>query len=695
MTYDRQNLDVGTKTRAWVQPLALGVAVVLVWCIYFRRTSWDALGALSLTHGDAALVLGTAKAYMDGDIWPVLQKFVAHLGAPFSANWNDWPVTEDFLIAGIGWTGRLVGLTQAGNLFVLLAHVLAAVSFWFVAKKMKVSSAFALMGGLLYGLSVYAFARGLSHIVLAMYWHVPLLLMLTWWTYTPCLIRDDMRKTVAACVVAFIAGTLNPYYSWMAVQLFGFALVLHVVRKQYASCWVPVLLIACIGAGFFCSNIDTLSYVWGHGKNPGAIARDLADLQLYGLRIPDLFYPFQGNNLHFWQRIATRLYVSKVGSQGEMWSTYLGLVSAVGLLGLICSGAYWVFLGDRPSAMWWQAIWIFAYSVVGGVNLLLGSLGLTLFRATNRFSIFLLTLGLLFLCQWASRRLDPRAAWVVAAAIAVFGLWDQLPHRPSAEEVTNEVAALQVDREFAARLQAGIPPNGMVFQLPVAEFPEMPPIVAMNDYEHFRPYIFTSGVRYSYGTTKGRFDASWQASTAGKPVAQMVDDLQAYGFDAVLINRRGYLDRGEALIGELRQRGLNVVSDSPDLVAFRLAPSNAGKRPEIVGFARNWLTAEGPNRWAIGRNATVVLGRGDAHDKPRHVSFDLTVLREQKVDVLWNGTLVDSFRMTPGEPKRFNRVLTMTQAFNTLELRSDTEPALPGNGDPRMLSFKLSEFSTN
>ena len=86
--------------------------------------------------------------------WP---NWVAHLNAPLSANWNDWPVTEEIVPALWGWLGQFFGLLRPANLMVLLSHLLAGLSFWFVGREMNARPEYVFVGAVAYGLSHFVF----------------------------------------------------------------------------------------------------------------------------------------------------------------------------------------------------------------------------------------------------------------------------------------------------------------------------------------------------------------------------------------------------------------------------------------------------------------------------------------------------------------------------------------------------------
>ena len=105
-------INIVERSRSWlsrqahyVLPVILAFLISAIWMLVYRRTSLSAWQTPISYGGDSWLNYGLAKAYMDGDIFPIIRKSVAHLNAPFSANWNDYPSTEELLFAGIGWLG--------------------------------------------------------------------------------------------------------------------------------------------------------------------------------------------------------------------------------------------------------------------------------------------------------------------------------------------------------------------------------------------------------------------------------------------------------------------------------------------------------------------------------------------------------------------------------------------------------------
>ena len=111
---------------------------------------------------------------------------------------------------------------------------------------------------------------------------------------------------------------------------------------------------------------------------------------------------------------------------------------------------------------------------------MLGSAGLILFRGTNRFSIVILTLSLLFLVAGIVK-IVPRQSWQLSLHLFLWPV-DSMGSNATADQdqaIAETEVVLRADKEFATTLENVLPKGSMVFQLPVMPFPESPQIVSM------------------------------------------------------------------------------------------------------------------------------------------------------------------------------------------------------------------------
>jgi phosphoglycerol transferase len=134
--------------------------------------------------------------------------------------------------------------------------------------------------------------------------------------------------------------------------------------------------------------------------------------------------------------------------------------------------------------------------------------------------------------------------------LAIVGLFDQIPGDARPMYPVGEVYQA-ADEEFFADMEAALPDDAMVFQLPVMTFPENPPIGDVGSYDHLRGYILGGNeLRWSAGGVAGR-ESDWQEVWETQPVERMVEGLAAVGFDALYVDTWAYPDRGAALDEEL------------------------------------------------------------------------------------------------------------------------------------------------
>ena len=455
--------------------LALVTVIVIIWCIIYGRTSLTAWNTPVAYGGDATLVLANAQAFFNGEIVPVLQKFVKSLDAPFVANWNDYPVTEELIFAAMGWLGRGIGLFASANVILLLAHVLAGLSFFWVAKALKYKTAFSLAGAVLFAFSPFIFCRNLGHLTVAYCWHAPLFLLVTWWTYSGRITLWG-RKWWIAAAVSFITGTFNPYYTCMYVQFLGFGVLLHFVRKQWSEAAMAFGLGCLAMAAFLLMNVDTISYSLQHGRNLEAGVRYFNELIVYGLKVPDLFMPPPYHRWHWWASFGQTKYYLVTALKGEMWSPYLGFAGIAGLAWLAGMSIFRLFQG-KPRCIpvqAWQTLWVLAFSLVGGANLILGIFGCNYFRASNRLQHNYSMHFLAFPGPPAFAPLSPPAC----PARGFYPIGGRSGRSVTARDeqcgIKQVAQRIQSDREFTAGMESGLPPGTMVFQLPVVPFPEYP-----------------------------------------------------------------------------------------------------------------------------------------------------------------------------------------------------------------------------
>jgi len=580
--------SVAPSVAGWLDAVLLVVLLALTalgWCAAFGMWSsaaWARPTAyLEPDKADVVHALAMMKAGTEGEFLPLAWKQPTRLGAPGPANWNDWPVVEELQILFLSLLASLFGLFPGLNLGMLLAQLLAAATFYLAARWLGCLPGWSFVGGLAYGLAPFVFAQSPYHVTTVFVWHVPLFLVVWRQAATGEGLGWGSREFWFAVAVAVVSGLQSPYFTNIFCQLTLLAAgVLAWQRRSWRPLGPALAVVAAAAAAFAAMNLDTWTYRLAHGPNGGALVREYKWLEIYGLKLVDLVVP---PVTHRAGPLASFAAAHRAAAPLIDEGSYLGMlgIAAAALLAAAAVSAVVRGRADLVPLEAWATLWIVLAFSTGGLNAILGAFGITIFRTGCRYSIVILALVLLHAARRASdwqRAAEARAAaagrpadtigiasLTAAAALSLLVLFDQVPRGPAAEQAAAIARQVDADREFTVALEDALPAGAMVFQLPVMEFPESPQ-PGMPPYDHFRPYLYSSGLRFSFGSMKGRDRDRWQqeiqqvlASNARfdqeqqtlqfdpASVRRAIAALRERGFTAVYINRNGFPDRGRGL----------------------------------------------------------------------------------------------------------------------------------------------------
>ena len=566
----------------------LTALVASLWCLTTGRTSLEAWRVPIDYSADALYTLATLRAAQDGHLTPAAQVTVPELGAPHGASWDGFLRQHKLQYVLAGLLARSSGLFPAANLLVLLAAVLSALSFQAMSRYFGARSEWAFAGACAFALSPFFFHRSLSHLTLSFYWPIPLAILVVTWAFGRRGIVPGSRRFWAAALIVLAAGLHNIYYSALLAQFLGLACVAQwLVRRSPRAALGTLALIALLFAAVLADNANLLFQRASEGPTT-SLLRPYGNLERYALKPIELLLPIREGAIVPW-RAAGASYLRQALVRGEMGPVYLGLAGVVALLALALAAARAAL--RRPArpvpAAAWAVVWILAYSVVGGLNGLVGLSGFVWLRATSRHSIWILALVLLWAVVAMSRTALARrhGASVLAATVAgALTLADQLPPRTRAGAIREVSGRVASDGAFAGSLEKALPAGAMLFQLPVVDFPEGQRILAAADYEHLRPYLHAKRLRFSYGSDKGRARDAWQRRVESLEPAPMADALERMGFAGVVVNRKAYPDGAQALREALAASGRLEAWESPDrdFLFVRLAPGPSPEPPDLV-----------------------------------------------------------------------------------------------------------------
>jgi hypothetical protein len=641
-----------SKAARWdvARVVLLSLLTAIIWCWHHDRLAWSAWSTPLDYTGDSLEILARIKAASEGDLVPFRPHFVRRLGEPFDANWSEYPGSDDLANFGLGVLARLVGAAAASNCALLLAQVTAALAFYLCARLLRHRWEWAFAGALLFSFSFFSLSRGLPHLWLTFTYTVPLALV------TCGLIAVGRRATRRPawrwlCYgTAVVLGASNPYNLFLYLQLLAWSVLAQWLRTRW-SAGVRLGLACGLLAVFVFGAIHANLWlnVADEGKAP-LLVRNYAGTEIYGLKPIELFLPSSRHHSEWLSGIGSR-YLRWSDWRGETFSPYLGLVGAVGLIWLLAALVRSLLAARRRRApgLALPALWVLLFSVIGGINSILAFyIGLNIFRASNRYSIFLLALVLLFVVARLShltRNWRPAVRLGMATLVAAIGLWDQIP-RAAGKEVVQRIAdRVGADRRLGREMEQRLGRGAMVFQLPILDFPEGLPQLRVNEYDHFRPYLATRTIRFSYGESKNRARGTWQRDCLRLAPPALVQALESYGFSAIYINRQGYPDNAGQLLAGLAAAGRTEVIDGMDhsQIVVLLHPAARAQPP----LARTFTIGQGWNPRPSGEsssephwtNGSASLTYFNPSAGPLQVSLRLTAsgVNERTLRILING----------------------------------------------------------
>lgn len=510
------------------------------------------------------------------------------LGYPTGQDLHDLPHGADnlnlLMLRVASFTGE-PGL--ALNLFYLAGFFLVGAMMHVVLRRLGARRAVAVVVSVLFSVSPFHLLRGTGHVLLSAYYSVPLAVLLglailsddpplaRWRRWRPVISGRD-AWVIVACVVLASAGA---YYAFFALLLIGVGgVVAAAARRTWRPAVSAVMHLSIIGVVFVANLVPSILYWRSEGSNPRVAHRYPSETEVFGLRISQLVVPRPNHRVDLLARAAAR---SRGGPIDTELGQNLGLVAGAGFVLLLGIVAWW--LVDRaPANRWWTTgrgrllldagfltLCCLLSAAAGGFSYLLSSIGARDIRAWNRMSIVIAALACVAVALIASEILDRlgrsgRRRWgaVGLAVLLIVGLLDQTSPADSRGREASETT-WNAQRAFFRDVASRLPPGSPVFQLPVMEFPEVPPILGTDAYSQALGYVHAPELRWSFGAMKGRVPDP-VAGFDLRPGNEVVDVLRAQGYQAVVVDRAGYADRGADLEARLATATAHPSSVSAD-----------------------------------------------------------------------------------------------------------------------------------
>lgn len=516
------------------------------------------------------------------------------LGAPYGQEMHDLALGGDnanFVVQRVLlW---FVEPATAVNLFFVLTIVAVAAVAHVVLRQLGVRRTVAGTLAIVYTFLPYHMVRRTPHVMLSSYALVPVAVLLAllvmssspplvgdrsgWW---PGLRREGRTWWVlAACIGLASTGS---YYAVFAAYLLVIAgVAASLAARSWRPMWSGGIGAAVIAAVTVLNTLPSILYWAREGDNPRVAHRIVQETELYGLRIQQLFMPRLQHRNASAAEFAFRAFGGPVRSEpGQQ----LGVIAAAGLAGLLVVAG--VALVRRTAAaepgedsrravlerLAMLVIALLLTATLSGFSYLLALGGLKQIRGWNRVSVvlgFMALVAVAFaveaLIDRVARRRGRRAGGVTTGVLVVVLLgiawYDQTsPVDTAARAGVRE--SWESDAAFFGEMEDTLGEGVAVFEFPDMTFPEGGAIGRIGLYDGARGYVHAPSLRWSFGGMLGRVPA-WPAELESQSPELTAEALRSAGFGAVLVDRFGYADDGEALVARLAE-AMTIRGKSPD-----------------------------------------------------------------------------------------------------------------------------------
>ena len=658
-----------------------------------------------------------------------------NLGMPYGFTLYDFPLSETFTFLLIKFFSLFTsdhGLIF--NLFFIVHFPFTAVTSFFVFRHFGIRWLIATVGALLYTFIPYHLTRSQGHCFYAGFYAVPLIIMVALWIAEEKLglnelinWRQHYKKILASLLICLLlASTGTFYYAFFGCSLLLSVGILVAARhRQLRHLLIPIALIGFIVFCLATNVFPNLLYFYKNGT-VGIVARNPSDAEMMGLKITQLLLPASGHRLKAFAKVKQQYDTHPFTTENT--DSSLGMIGGIGFIILL---GWLLFRDVRKDEIKDENSWriidhlsilnitAVLVATIGGFGSLVAFFVLPQIRSYNRivvyiafFAIFtMVILAHKFAQKWATARWRVIVGTIGLACFLYIGILDQVSPRLARLAYEGMKVVYQADGEFVSRVEKSLPTGAMIFQFPYIPFPEGGTLETMLDYDLLKGYLHSHKLRWSYGSMRGRSSDLWQQQLISKPLSEQVQTLAYAGFNAIYIDRAGYLDKAIEMERQL-QHLLQVnpiqsndqrlavydLSDYASKLESELTPADwKAKHEEVLhpllfswakGFYGSEGTGESSWRWCRKQGELRLINTGTT---PKQITIEMKFKSDNEGKLIIKSDFFNDSLMLNQTPLLFSKSLTVPPGQHTIQFLCNARRVNASN-DPRELVFNITGF---
>ncbi len=731
-----EEIDARSASRQWLIAFVLTPIVSLV-AVMASLDLWQQDFSIPFEYAhDSFLVTVPVKTMVEEGWWYTNPR----LGAPAEMNFLDYPSSPNLHIAIL----KVMALFDSNafrllNWYFLLSFPLIAVCTLAAFKTLRLAPFPSAALSIVFALAPYHYWRGIAHLWLGCYFTVPLAMIIIAWVvqnrrgFLVDIQQGKLRMklfspaTLVALAICAALGFDFPYYPIFAAFLL---LVAGPFAAYQLRSWQPVyrsaILITAI-AGFFVLNLlPNVLYRLQNGKNysPTLVtSRPWNHAEMYGLKIASLLMPAENHPISKLDRLGQK-YLSGTVAASEGSAQSLGTVAACGFLALIA----WLFVkqnrGQRPDdqLMDWMSMLNVAcllLATVGGFSAVVNLMSVGALRGYNRISIFIMFFSLvpvaILMARVQAKYLH--AQWqqlsygLIVCALTSLAVFEQSRYFRMTGET--ELAEYQSDRDFVAGITHSVGQDAQVFQFPIQNFlSHVGPAIRWDPYTHFRGYLHSDTLRWSFGAVTGRSGSQIQNWIGSKNTQEAVAMLALMGFEGIYVDRKLYDDHGAQIEADLQNLlGTQPLVSANDRLSFYAIDGYAASIKQALDPARyaalvdeamhpliiDWEQFDVEEvypttafRWCNGHKARLAINNLSDQEKTVEIHFNVAAAHEGPAELHLTGLGLDETLPIGQTPSTFSKRITIPPGQHHVKFVSDAEPLVTPY---RNVTFRICDFS--
>lgn len=536
-------------------------------------------------QGDGLLSLILIQEVIEGP-WIF---FNHRLGYPFGCNMLDFPIPDTGSLIVLKGLGMFFGSSHAAmNLYFLIGFPVTFICSYVFLRIIGVSRSFSVTAALLFVLLPFHFQR-LSHLYYTWYFVVPIFLHFGFKLFRESeslfQIKTRCLQTIRDNLTLFFLGFFGVYYAFfgclvLCVSAFAGTIKNHSPKNLITG----FAMIALVFLGVLVNVVPNIQHKIMCGTNPEVAQRLPRESEIAGLKLVQMLLPRVEHRAERLRDVAA-WYLDHFLPVGESQTSALGFIGASGFILLLFVGLL-VMSGSRVDMRLVffsiTMIFLFFFATVGGFSTVFAIGVSPLLRSWNRLSVFIgfeaiagffLILQIKLENSFSKERVRKRAMLFMAFGLGILGFLDQTSPIPAKD---NEFRSMKFerDREFIKRIEAMVPPQSGIYQMPYMPFPESSPAHDLDDYGLAIGFLHSNSLCWSYGSMRGRDGDRFFRRLINESVQKQVAVITKLGFAGVFIDRRGFEDHGYAVEAQLREilgTGPQLQSADGDFAFFRIS----------------------------------------------------------------------------------------------------------------------------